>query len=203
MATRVDTAAISLGLGVAEIGVFDSNFVFTAYTDLGAIKTAVELNIDQTIQDFDSGRPLQTLKREIVQQKTTVKFTLAEIKVATLKRMLGNGTITSSTTTTFLDGTSIAPTGDLSSSVTAVTLGDKFESGGLCDLENVGIRFTHLLSCSTGKRGILEVYKAQATGRLTLPFKETDWSLVDAEWGCLADTNRAAGKQVFQYFIER
>lgn len=200
---RVNPDNITLGLGVLELGQYDSNGNFTAYSDVGAIKATGTVTWSRTILDFMTGRPMRIIKRQATQEEFTVQFTLAEVSVANLKFSLSAGTRTDSVVPTFLDGTSIAPTGDIfSSSVLAVGVSTKFEFGGDCDATFFGLRFTHEKSCSTGKRQILEVYKASPIGNLALPFNETDWNQFQIEWRAIADTTKATGKQYCQFIDE-
>lgn len=200
--SRVNEANIGLGLGILEIGSY-SGSTFSAYRDAGAIKATGTLTWTRTINRFATGRPLVTIKQEVTEEMLKASFQLAEITVANLKDALGGGVNTSSATPTFLDGGSIAPKGDLTDSVVGVGVSDIFEFGGQCDVAYVGLRFTNLKSCSTGRRRIFEMYKASPTGNLALPFNETDWNLYTVEWDALADTSKASGKQYGQFVVER
>jgi len=200
--SRVTDTNIGLGLGVLEIGSYVAN-VFQAYRNAGAIKATGTLTWTRTINRFTTGRPLLTIKQEVTEEMLRASFQLAEITVANLKDSLGGGSVSSSVTPTFLDGTSIAPKGDLTDSVVVVGISDVFEFGGQCDVQLVALRFTNLKSCSTGTRRIFEMYRASPIGNLALPFNETDWNIYTVEWEALADLNRAAGKQYAQFIIER
>jgi hypothetical protein len=200
--SRVNEANIGLGLGILEFGAYSSG-VFQSYRNAGAIKATGTLTWTRTINRFATGRPLVTIKQEVTEEMMKASFQLAEITVANLKDAIGGGTNTSSTTPTFLDGSVIAPKGDLTDSNVAVGVSDIFEFGGQCDVAYIGLRFTNLKSCSTGKRRIFEMYKASPTGNLALPFNETDWNMYTAEFEALADTSKASGKQYGQFVIER
>ena len=200
--SRVDTRNISLGLGVLEFGDY-VNDAFVAYRDVGAIKAVVTVTYTREMHPFESGRPLVMLKHEVLREGVTVAATLAEITVANMKSALGGGTLTSSVTPTFMDATSIAPAGDLSSSVQAVGISDVWTMGGQCDVNRLALRFTHLKSCTTGKRQILEVFRAVPSGTLAMPFNETDWNQSEVTFTGEADTTRVAGKQIMQFIIER
>lgn len=200
--SRVNEANIGLGLGILEIGSYSAG-TFQSYRDAGAIKATGTLTWTRTINRFATGRPLVTIKQEVTEEMLRASFQLAEVTVANLKDALGGGVNTSSATPTFLDGGSIAPKGDLTDSVVGVGVSDIFEFGGQCDVNYVGLRFTNLKSCSTGKRRIFEMYKASPIGNLALPFNETDWNLYTVEWEALADTSKASGKQYGQFVIER
>lgn len=191
--------SISLGIGTLEFGDFINN-VFDAYTDVGAIKSEVSIAIQREVLDFETGRPLVTIIQEVIREKVMVKATLAEINLATIKMSLGQGNVYSGSIPTFLDGTSMAPYGTLQPGKSAVTSGTLLKFGGLAAIAYIGIRFTHVRS--DGARHIFEGYRASPTGNLTLPFKETDWNMFDAEFRLLADTCRTAGEQYFQLFIE-
>ncbi len=200
--SRVNLTDITLGLGVLEIGNY-TNGSFTAYRDAGAIKAEGQIQMQRQQQRFENGRPLVVLKKEVTLELVTIQFTLAEVSVANIKDCIGGGLITSSNmTATFLDGTTVAPKGDLTSSVVAVGLNNQFTLGGQCDVFTVALRFTHLKSCATGKRQIFEGYLAEPTGTLTLPFRETDWNLFQIDFELLADTTRPAGSQYFQFIDE-
>lgn len=200
---RVNPDNITLGLGVLELGQYDSNGNFTAYNDIGAIKATGTVTWGRNILTFMTGRPMKPIKRQATEESFTVQFTLAEVSVANIKFSLSAGTRSDSVVPTFLDGTSIAPTGDIfSSSVHVVGQSTKFDFGGDCDVAYFGLRFTHLKSCGDGKRQILEVYKASPIGNLALPFNETDWNQFQIEWTALADTTKATGKQFCQFIDE-
>ncbi len=200
---RVNPDAITLGLGVLELGLYDANGNFTSYTDVGAIKATGTFTPTRTNLDFMTGRPMRRVKRDTTQEEVTAQFTLAEVSVANIKFALGAGTRTDSVVPTFLDGTAIAPTGDIfSSSVLVVGKSTRFEFGGDCDTSFFGLRFTHLKSCGTGKRQIFEMYKASPMGTLALPFNETDWNQFQVEWLALIDASRPTGKQYFQFIDE-
>lgn len=200
--SRIDTTQITLGLGILEVGNYVNN-VFQAYRDLGAIKAEGMIHIQRSTARFDSGRPLVPLKKETTLELVQVQFTLAQVSVANIKDCLGGGLTTSSNATaTFLDGTTVAPKGDLTSSVVAVGLNNQLTVGGQCDVFTVALRFTHLKSCATGKRQIFEGYLASPTGDLSLPFRETDWNLFQVTWDLLADTTKPSGQQQFQFIDE-
>lgn len=202
MASRINANNISLGLGVLEIGDYVNN-VFTAYRDMGAIKAEGQLRFQRQQARFETGRPLVVIKKETTLEMVTLQFTLAEVTVANIKDCIGGGLTTSSNATaTFLDGTTVAPQGNLTTSVVAVGLNEQFTLGGQTDVFTVGIRFTHVKSTTTGKRQIFEGYLAQPTGELTLPFRETDWNLFQIDFELLANTSLAAGAQYFQFINE-
>lgn len=202
MASRVETRNISLGLGVLEFGDFVSD-AFVAYRNAGAIKTTLNLTMTREITGFETGRPLVMIKHEVIRETAQLVATLAEITVANLKTALGGGVISSSVTPGFLTGTAAAPTGDLTDSNSAVGVSDILKYGGQCDLNRLAIRFTHLKSCGSGKRHVLEIYRAIPTGTLTLPFSETDWNQFEVTFECHADTTRPAGEQILQFVNER
>ena len=201
--SRVNTTNITLGLGVLEIGSY-LNGVFQSYRDAGAIKAEGQMRMQRQQARFETGRPLVVLKKETTLELVTIQFTLAEVSVANIKDCIGGGLTTSSNATaTFLDTTTVAPKGDLTSSVVAVGLNNQFTLGGQCDVFTVALRFTHLKSCSTGKRQIFEGYLASPMGELTLPFRETDWNLYQIDFELLADTTRPSGEQYFQFIDEQ
>jgi hypothetical protein len=199
----INTDNISLGLGTLEFGTYDMNGAFTAYGFVGAIKAEGTMTYQRTILPFTTGRPLLAVKQQTTEEQFQIQFTLAEVTVANIKNSLGAGSVTSSVIPVFLDGTSNAPVGDLTSSMTAVTASDVLKFGGQCDVNTIGLRFTHGLSCGTGKRQILEVYKASPMGTLALPFRETDWNLYQVEFHSLADTTKPAGQQYCQFIVEQ
>jgi len=200
--SRINTTNITLGLGVLEIGSY-LNGVFQSYRDAGAIKAEGQIQMQRQQARFESGRPLVVLKKETTLELVTIQFTLAEVSVANIKDCIGGGITTSSNpNATFLDTTGVAPKGDLTSSVVTVGLNNQFTLGGQCDVFTVALRFTHLKSCSTGKRQIFEGYLASPMGNLTMPFRETDWNLYQIDFELLADTTRAAGAQYFQFIDE-
>lgn len=200
---NINTDNISLGLGTLEFGTYDTNGVFTSYSFVGAIKAEGTMTYQRNILPFETGRPLLMVKQQATQEQFMVQFTLAEVTVANIKNSLGAGTQSSSVIPVFLDATSNAPVGDLTSSITAVTTADILKFGGQCDVNTIGLRFTHELSCTSGTRQILEVYKASPVGNLALPFRETDWNLYQVEFRSLADTTKPAGQQYCQFVIER
>lgn len=190
---------ITLGVGVIEIGSY-VNDVFTAYEDIGAIKAEVRLEIVREILEFETGRPLITIVQEVIRERVTVIATLAELTIANLKSVLGQGAVVSSTTPAFLDGTTSIYPGNLSTTKTLINNGTLLKFGGSSVLGYVGLRFIH--ERSNGKRDVFEGYKASPSGNLTLPFRESDWNTFEAQFRLLADTTKASGEQYFQYFIE-
>jgi hypothetical protein len=190
---------ISLGIGNLELGTY-TNDVFDAYTDIGAIKSEVNIAITREVLDFESGRPLVTILQEVIRERVVVTATLAEVTMATLKMALGQGNITSGTIPTFLDGTSQALRGTLQTGKTDVTSGTLLKFGGVPTHAYVGLRFTHVKA--DGKRQIMEGYKASPSGDLTLPFREADWNIYQVSFRLLADTTKTAGEQYFQLFAE-
>ena len=155
---------------------------------------------DRVVLDFETGRPLLVIKQEVIREKVMVKVTLAELSLATIRQALGTGNITTSTTPVFLDGTSSALFGTLQPGKAAVVPGSLMKMGGLPTHNHVGLRFTHRKA--TGDRHIFEGYKASPSGKLSLPFKETEWTQYECEFRLLADTTKAAGEQYYQMFIE-
>jgi hypothetical protein len=200
---NINTDNISLGLGTLEFGSYDSNGNFVAYNFVGAIKAEGTMTYQRSILPFTTGRPLLRVKQQATEEQFEVQFTLAEVTVANIKQSLGAGVSSSGVTPVFLDGTSVAPVGDLTSSMTAVGSSQILDFGGQCDVTTIGLRFTHELSCSSGKRQILEVYKASPMGNLAVPFRETDWNLYQVQFQSLADTTKAAGKQYCRFIIEQ
>lgn len=190
---------ISLGIGNIEFGDY-VNDVFQSYNDVGAVKAEFNLDIEREVLDFESGRPLVTIIQEVIREKVMVKGTLAELNLATLKMALGQGNVGSGSIPTFLDGTSTALRGTLQPGKTAVLSGTILKFGGLPSHAFIGLRFTH--SMASGKRNIFEAFRASPSGKLALPFKESDWNLFDVEFRLLADTCRPAGEQYFQFFQE-
>lgn len=195
----IDKKSISLGIGTIEFGDI-TNDIFGAYTDVGAVKSEVSIAIEREVLDFESGRPLVTILQEVIREKVMLKATLAEVNLATIKMALGQGNVGSGSVPTFLDGSSTALRGTLQPGKTAVQSGSILKFGGVATHAYIGIRFTHVKA--DGNRHIFEGYKASPSGSLTLPFKETDWNLYEINFRMLADTNRAAGEQYFQLFIE-
>lgn len=191
---------ISLGIGNLELGSY-TNGTFDGYVDVGAIKSEVNIEHNREVLDFESGRPLVTILQEVIRESVSVAATLAELNLATLKMALGQGNITSGTTTSFLDGTTDALRGTLQPGKVAVTSGTLLKFGGTPTHAYVGLRFTHVKA--NGKRQIFEGYKASPQGALTLPFRESDWNLYSVTFRLLADTERPAGEQYYQLLIEQ
>lgn len=200
--SRIDTGKVQLGLGILEIGAY-VNGAFVAYRDMGAIKASANLHWMRETLTFETGRPLIVVKRDTIREHFTFDAELAELSVANIKDSLGLFTSNSSIIPTFMDGTSIAPAGDLTSSTAAVGVSDTLGFGGLCTVNNMALRFTHIIDCSTGRRIILEMYKASPTGDLAAPFQETAWTQYRVTWEALADTTRVAGTQYLQLIYER
>jgi hypothetical protein len=190
---------ISLGVGNIEFGEYTDD-VFGVFEDVGAVKARVNINIEREVLDFETGRPLVTIIQEVIRERVTFSATLAELNMATLKMALGQGVVGSGSIPTFLDGTSTALRGTLQAGKTSVLSGTLLKFGGLPSHAFIGLRFTH--SMASGKRNIFEGYRASPTGRLALPFNETDWNIYDVEFRLLADTCRPAGEQYFQLFQE-
>lgn len=204
MASIINTADISLGIGVLEFGQYDDAGNFTAYSHVGAIKGTFTATVTREVRFFETGRPLLRVKNEVLREMIEVTFTMAELRVANIKMALGGGVATLSTSgATFLDGTDTALKGDLTDSLVPVGVNDKFTAGGQCDLLTHGLRFVHLKSCNTGKRQIIEVYKATSTGRLAMAYNEEDWDQWEVTFSSLADTSREGGNQLFQLIDER
>lgn len=197
----VDKKDISLGLGNLELGAYDENDAFVAYTDIGAIKAELTIASTREVLDFESGRPLVTILQEVIRERVVITATLAELKVATLKMAMGQAATSAGVVPTFLDGTSSALSGTLATGLTAVVSGDLLKFGGIPTHAYVGLRFTHRKA--NGKRHIFEGYKASPMGELTLPFRETDWNLYQVVFRLLADTTKAAGEQYYQFHIEK
>jgi hypothetical protein len=191
---------ISLGIGNLELGTY-TNDVFDAYADVGAIKSEVTIEHNREVLDFEAGRPLVTILQEVIRESVTVAATLAELNLATLKMALGQGNITSGTTTSFLDGTQTALLGTLQTGKTQVLSGTLFKFGGTPTHAFVGLRFTHVKA--NGKRQIFEGFKASPSGQLSMPFRESDWNLMAVSFRLLADTTRTAGEQYYQFLIEQ
>jgi len=203
MASRIVTGDITLGIGVLEFGQYDTSNVFTAYQDIGAIKGTFTATYTREVRMFETGRPLVDVKHEVLREHLEMAFRMAEIRVANLKMALGGGVQTFSTSgATFLDGTAVAPKGDLTTSVIGVGENDKITFGGQCDLALFGLRFTHLKSCTTGKRQIIECFQATPTGPLAMAFNEEDWNEYEVTFRAIADTTRPAGQQIFQFINE-
>ena len=155
---------------------------------------------------METGRPLKVVKQEVIREGFTLEVTLAEITVANLRMALGGGEASSGAAPVFMDGTANAPAGDRTSSVVAVAASVNtqiFEFGGDCDLFHTALRFTHMKSCETLKRQILEVFKATPGGSLSLAYNETEWNQYQATFTALADTTRARGKQYMMLVDER
>lgn len=202
MASRVATVDISLGIGVLEFGIYN-NGVFSAYTDVGAIKGTFTGTYTREVHMFETGQPLVDVKHQVLREHLEIAFQMAEIRVANLKMALGGGVQTLSTSgATFLDGTGVAPLGDLTTSVIGVGVNDKITFGGQCDIAIFGLRFTHIKGCTTGKRQILEVFQATPTGTLAMAFNEGDWNQWEVTFRALADTTRPSGSQIFQFINE-
>lgn len=191
---------IALGIGNLELGTY-VNDVFSAYEDMGALKSEVNMEITREVLDFESGRPLITIIQEVIREKVTVTATLAEVAVATIKMALGQGNITSGVIPTFLGSSSQALSGTLAEGLTDVVSGNLLKFGGTPTHAYVGLRFTHRKS--NDKRQIFEAYKASPVGNLTLPFRESDWNIYQVQFRLLADTTKSAGEQYFQFFQEQ
>lgn len=193
--------SISLGLGTLEFGNYDAaGVVFQGYQDVGAIKSEVHLQTTREVLDFETGRPLIAILQEVIREKVMIKATLAEVAVAVIKQALGQGVIGSGTTPTFMNGLQTAPTGTLAPGLTAVVSGTILQFGGLPTHAYIGIRFTHVKA--DGNRQIFEGYRASPMGDLTLPFRETDWTLFEVNFRLLANTSLPAGEQYYQLSIE-
>jgi hypothetical protein len=204
MGTIIDTADISLGIGVMEFGNYDESLVFGGYDYVGAIKGTWSMAVTRETRDFETGQPLVVVIRQVLRERVEISFQMAEWRTANWKFAFGGGVVTDSVIpAVFLDGSNAAPKGDLTDSVVGVGLSDVFSLGGQCDLNRVGLRFTHLKSCTTGKRQIVEVWFAQAMGQVTLPFNEEDWNLYTVQFIALADTTKSAGSQYVRIIDER
>ena len=204
MASVVNTDNLHLGLGQLEIGAY-VNGSFVSYRNIGAIRGTLNLAITREVQVYRTGRPLQIVKQEVTGENFAFTFTLSELTVANIKDMLGAGTSSSGATPTFMTGNSLAPLGDLTDSYVGVTNADILKLGGACDLRNAAVRFTHRKVCdgSNTKRQIIEIYKAQFGGTLTIPFNEADWNESEISFTGLADFTRPAGEQVMQIVDEQ
>ena len=195
----INKSNISLGLGTLELGNYVNN-VFQAYGDVGAIKSEVTIDHNREVHDFEAGRPLAVIKQEVIRETVTIKATFAELNLAVLKQCLGQANVTSSVTTSFLDGTVTAPTGFLDTTRTTISTGTLLTFGGLPTHAYVGLRFTH--AEIEGYRQIFEGYYASPIGQLSLPFRETDWNLRECSFRLLANTTLAPGSQYYQFFKE-
>lgn len=195
----VNKANISLGLGTLEFGQY-VNGVFSGYSDVGAIKSELSIEHNREVKSFETGRPMVVILQEVIRESVMIKATLGEVSMANIKSSLGQGNITSSTTTSFLDGTQLAPTGFLQSSYTSIVQGTLLTFGGLPTHAFIGLRFTHAMI--SGLRHIFEGYMASPTGQLTIPFKEEDWNIFEVNFRLLANTTLPAGTQYYQFFKE-
>lgn len=202
MASIIDVTDITLGIGTLEFGYYDVDDNFLGYNYVGAIKGTFSMQVTRETREFEVGRPLQEVKAEVLRERVEYSFQMAEFRVANLKLAFGGGTITSSVAPTFADGTNIAPDGSLTDSVVAVTNANILTLGGLCTLDRLALRFTHVKSCEGGQRQIIEAFIARAVGDVTLPFNEEDWNLFNVQFRGIADTNRPAGQQLFQIVDE-
>jgi hypothetical protein len=195
----VNKANISLGLGTLEFGNYVNN-VFQGYTDVGAVRSELTIEHNREVKDFETGRPMVVIVQEVVRESVTIKATLAEMAMATIKQSLGQGNVSSSVTTSFLDGTNTAPTGFLQTGLTSIVTGTLLTFGGLPSHAYIGLRFTHAMI--SGLRHIFEGYYASPTGQLTLPFRETDWNMHEVTFRLLANTTLTPGSQYYQFFKE-
>jgi hypothetical protein len=204
LAATITEEKIQVGLGTLEFGQYVSG-VFVAYRNVGAIKATASFAWTREGIEFETGRPLQIIKRDVIRERLQATFTLAEISVANLREALGLGTanLSSSVSPTFMTGNAQAPKGDLTDSITTVGVSDIFHGGGDCDYKHMAIRFTHIKSCGSGARQIVELFKADPVGTLTLPFSEAEYALFEVQFMALADTTRASGAQLFQFVDER
>lgn len=203
MASVINVNNIHLGLGQLEIGAY-VNGSFVSYRNIGAIRGTLNLAITRETQSYQTGRPLNIVKQEVIRETYAFQFTLSELSIANIKDMLGAGSTSSGAVPTFMDGTALAPLGDLTDSYVAVTNADILKLGGSCDLNQAAVRFTHRKVCdgSNTKRQIVEIYRAQFTGTLTLPFNEADWNESEINFNGLLDTSRPAGQQILQIIDE-
>jgi len=203
MASVINEENIDLGLGQLEIGSY-VNGAFVAYRNVGAIRGTATLTITRETLDYETGRPLQKVKREVIREAASFVFTMSELTIANLKEISGAGTSSSGGAPTFMDGSAQAPVGDLTDSYTTVVSAGIWKLGGDCSLNVAAVRFTHRRSCESGaaKRAILEIYRAQFGGTLTLPFNEADWNESEVTLEAQADFTRPAGEQLLQYVLE-
>lgn len=199
----VNVNNIHLGLGQLEIGAY-VNGSFVSYRSIGAIRGTLDLAITRETVNYQTGRPLNIVHQEVVRELFAFKFTLSELTIANLKDMLGAGTSSSGGVPTFMTGNAQAPVGDLTDSFLAVTNADILKLGGACDLNQTAIRFTHRKVCdgSNTKRQIIEIYRAQFTGTLTLPYHEDQWNESEVTFNALADFTKPAGQQILQIVDE-
>lgn len=202
MASIIDVTDISLGIGDLEFGYYDASNVFQGYDFVGAIKGTFSMQVTRETREFEAGRPQQELKSEVIRERVEYSFQMAEFRIPNLRLALGGGTQTDSVAPTFLDGTTGAPLGDLSDSVTTVVSANRLQFGGSCALDRVGLRFTHKKSCTDNKRQIIEAFIARVTGELTLPFNEEDWNMWTVTFRGISDLNRPAGARYFQILDE-
>ena len=203
MASIISVDDIQLGLGDLEIGAF-VNGSFVSYRSVGAIRGEAMLTFQRETVNYQTGRPLMIVKREVVRELVTFAFRMSEITVANLKDMLGDpGTTSSGQTPTFLTGNNQALLGDLTDSMLAVTNADIFTIGGSCNLNRAALRFTHRKQCgAVTKRQIVEIFRATPTGALATPFREADWNESEVTFDGEADLTRPAGQQLMQFINE-
>lgn len=202
MASIIDVTDITLGIGTLEFGYYNANNLFLGYDFVGAIKGTFAMQVTRETREFEVGRPLQEVKAEVIRERVEYSFQMAEFRVANLKLMFGTGQITESIVPPFVDGTTVAPDGSLTDSMVAVTNANRITVGGLCTLDRLALRFTHVKSCSDAKRQIVEAFIARAVGDVNLPFNEEDWNLFSVQFRGIADTARPAGAQLFQILDE-
>lgn len=201
MSSRITTDNINLGNGVLEIGSYAAG-VFQSYTDVGAIKGTATLTYGRETAKFETGRPMVVVKEEVIRETVELRVTLAELTVANLKLVLGGGTSSNVATPTFLTGDGYALYGNNVVGSSSVAASKVFKFGSDPQAYTVALRFTHLKDPSSGKREVVEVYKAVFSGNLALPFNETDWNTFEVSFTALADTSKAVGEQLLQYVDE-
>lgn len=203
MSSRITADNINLGNGVLEIGTYDTSNQFQSYTDLGAVKGTATLTYMRETNRFESGRPMVVLKEEIIRESVELRIALAELTVANLKLVLNGGVVSSSVSApTFLTGNGYALLGGNAAGSSSMGLSNQFEFGGDPAINPVALRFTHMKNPVNGKRQVIEAYKAVFTGQLALPFNETDWNVFEATFQVVADTTKAAGKQLIKWVDE-
>lgn len=201
MASRITSDNINLGNGVLEIGSYAAG-VFQAYTDVGAIKGTATLTYSRETAKFETGRPQVVVKEEVIREHVELRVTLAELTVANLKLALGGGTTSSVANPTFLTGNGYALFGNNTAGSSSVAASKVFKFGSDPQAYIVALRFTHERDPASGKRQIVEIYKAVFSGNLALPFNETDWNLYEVMFTAQADTSKAVGEQLLQYVDE-
>lgn len=171
-----DTTKVTLGSGD----------LYLNNVEVGHLKGDVTFEYAGETLDFKPANVLGVVKRFAIKELATLTASLAEVKAANMKLALG--------ITTAVDVESDSVSYDPSSYDFDGSSWNVVRFGGNRTISEISLRFEH--TRPDGKKIILVLYKATSNRKLTLPFKEEDFTLQDLVFTGLNDATRTEGDQI-------